>query len=202
MTGTYSKKHEEWDDTDSPETKSEACMISAMFGSCSGVIDAATEIFTSAERSQREKQPEEQPKQKLRRSKSPSIRKSGQVLEIPEYLSADIIEGNNEGTPGHDDVSALSSFTLDEMARQKLIANKNKFLRRTKGVLIAENTNGKGEKLFPPRQKYIKKYEMTSAPLSGMLVRPPANPFFVTGDGGSVSSLGSSSFRQTYPLMT
>mmetsp|Transcript_10583 Transcript_10583/g.15584 ORF Transcript_10583/g.15584 Transcript_10583/m.15584 type:complete len:207 (+) Transcript_10583:196-816(+) len=206
MTGAYSKKLEEWDQQEANETKSDSSIISAIFGSCTGVIDAASVIFAAPEPGKEGEKPDEeqlQPKPKRSRSKSPSLQKSGEVLEIPEFLSADIIDGHVGGNPAHDDLSAISSFTLEEMARQKLLLRKNKQSRKRQDQKMISKTTRDDEELKTPGQKYMPGKYIPTAPLSGMLVAPHANKMiFSSHDGGSVSSLGSSSFRQTYPLIT
>lgn len=202
MTVAYSKKHEEWDQEEAHETKSDSSIISAIFGSCTGVIDAAL-VFAVPDSTKENNKPDEVQVPKSRRSKSLSLQKSGEVLEIPEFLSADIFHGQSTENPVPDDVSAISSFTLEEMARQKLLLKKSKQLKKRQDQRI-HNIKVRDEELRAPGHKYMPgKYDMSSAPLSGMLVSPHASKMmFSSHDGGSVSSLGSSSFRQTYPLIT
>jgi hypothetical protein len=61
------------------------------------------------------------------------LKKSEEVIEIPEFLNADLLERRDEGVPT-DDISALSSYTLDEMAKQKLIADKSSVSRKNRGA--------------------------------------------------------------------
>jgi hypothetical protein len=172
---TYSKSHGDWDEAQpSPSNKSGASFVDVVFGSCTGVMGAASHIFTPstlchrANRSTKVRNKSRSPKS--RRSKSPSLRKSEEVVEIPEFLNADISSVRKASHSPTDDISAISSHTLDEMAKQKFLAEKATPVLTPRGAGPPSPTlTDVSEDLPVPGQSYLRRYGMETAALSGML---------------------------------
>jgi hypothetical protein len=173
---TYANNHFDWDEYPHDENEKSPSFVQQIFGSCSGVVDAASLVFntgqscnggytTAGNNSQSELR---------RRHGSPSLRKSEELVEIPEFLAADLEESRRKNSLPTDDVSALSSYTFDEMARQKVISD----------MRLAQNMEAHdsgppsptmtdiSEDLLIPGADYLRQFGIDTAPLSGMVVRP------------------------------
>lgn len=194
-TGTYAKSHHAWEDHFHQGGQDKSSLMQLIFGSCSGVVDAASTIFTP-DRGCPASPSKVRRGSKSRRSKSPSLRKSEELLEIPEFLSAELQEHEGARQSPTDDISALSSYTLEEMARhQKLVEMRGSQSRRMHGAgPPSPTTTDVSEDLPVPGSSYLRT-DMTIAPLSGMVVSNPRKETIATAGDISMSSLGSKSSR-------
>ena len=173
---TYADNHSDWDEYPRDENKKSPSFVQKIFGSCSGVVDAASIVFNTGQSCNggyttagNNSQPELR-----RRNGSPSLRKSEELVEIPEFLAADLEESRRENALPTDDVSALSSYTFDEMARQKVISD----TRLTQNMEAHDSgppsptMTDISEDLLIPGADYLRQFGIDIAPLSGMVVRP------------------------------
>jgi hypothetical protein len=202
---TYSKSHGEWEEAPpSPSNNSGASFIDVVFGSCTGVMDAASHIFspsTSCHRANTSSKVRNKSRSpKSRRSKSPSLRKSEEVVEIPEFLNADISNVRKANHSPTDDISAISSHTLDEMAQQKFLAEKNAPAPTPRGAGPPSPTMTEvSEDLPVPGQSYLRQYGVETAALSGMLLSTHSpNRTNYTDTSMSSIGFGSNSDRRRF----
>lgn len=106
-----------------------------VFGSCGGVVDAASCLFRPSNTNnascmnlyqypRQHKTPKPYPR---KQTQPPSpIRRSNEVIEIPEFLSPSVSSRRyavEDEYVGQDDISAISAATLEEMARRGLREN-------------------------------------------------------------------------------
>lgn len=188
----YAHNHSEWDETPQEQSPS---FVQKIFGSCSGVVDAASLVFNTGQSCNGGYTTgvNNQQTKLRRRNGSPSLRRSEELVEIPEFLAADLEGSRRENELPNDDISALSSYTFDEMARQKLISDK--------GLAQNMQANDSGppspamtdisEDLLIPGAEYLRQFGIDMAPLTGMVVSPSSltRPNSVSSDA-SVSTVG------------
>mmetsp|Transcript_5947 Transcript_5947/g.9920 ORF Transcript_5947/g.9920 Transcript_5947/m.9920 type:complete len:202 (-) Transcript_5947:155-760(-) len=195
---TYAKSHNDWEDIPTGGPHSNSSFLQVVFGSCSGVMDAASHAFSPsttchrANRSPKFRNKSRSPKS--RRSKSPSLRKSEEVVEIPEFLNADIASERTANRSPTDDISALSSHTLDEMAKEIVLTEKRldrEHAVRSRGAGPPSPTTTEVSEDPPvPGYSYMRQFGMETSSLSEMISN--LSPHSPTRTGQTDTS-----FRQT-----
>lgn len=103
--------------------------LNVLFGTCGGVIYSASAIFESNVAAVKERascmnlnehsrQSRKFSPTKPTKYKPAAIKRSNEVVEIPEFLNPRInINRDHRSRSGNDDISAISAATLEEMAR-------------------------------------------------------------------------------------
>jgi hypothetical protein len=178
---TYSENLLEWGEMSLDENHQSPSFMQIMFGTCGGMVDAASLIFnTDQSCSINNGGVESERLHRARRKMSHSLRRSEEIAEVPEFLDADFRSGNHRFSITGDDVSLLSCYTLEQMANLKNYQHDH-FVRESKLPVVltdvSENSQ-EDEKGDSWHSNYMK-----AAPLSGMVVKSPS-----LKRGGSICS--------------
>ena len=191
VSARYAKNHIDWDESPQEQSWQSSAFVQMMFGSCTGVVDAASILFNTGQSCNGGYNSELRGKRTSRRNWSPSLRKSDELLEIPEFFAADLTQGRRQNASPTDDVSALSSYTLDEMAQQKVVPDiKRSQALRTHGTGPSSPTSTEISEDLPVPNNYIYRYDIDAAPMSGMLVNPTQKSTKPSHSETSLSTLG------------
>lgn len=188
----YAHNHSDWDENPQDQSPS---FVQKIFGSCTGVVDAASLVFNTGQSCNRDytTAANNRPTPYRRRNGSPSLRRSEELVEIPEFLAADLEESRRENELPNDDISALSSYTFDEMARQKVISEMRlaQDMKTSDGGPPSPTMTDISEDLLIPGADYLRQFGIDMAPLTGMVVSPTnmTRPSSVSSDA-SFSTVG------------
>ena len=168
---TYAESHSDWDEPPWHDIGHRLSFVQMIFGPCSGVVNVVSQVFNTSPSCSGGRKTDPYVQRRSPRHRSPSLRRSEEVVEIPEFLAADLEKGRSKHVLPRDDVSALSSYTLDLMAK-KCFADKwhSAPLRRGCAGPPSLTMTEPSEDLQVPGAGFVNHFDMTLAPLSGMLV--------------------------------
>lgn len=166
---TYAASHSEWDEPPWQESGHRESFVQLIFGSCSGVMNVASQVFNTSSSCNGGDTAKPVVHRSSPRHRSPSLRKSEELIEIPEFLAADLEKGRSKHVLPRDDVSALSSHTLDLMARKGFAEKWHSTALRCAGPPSLTMTEP-SEDLLIPGTDFVAQFGMDLAPLSGMVV--------------------------------
>lgn len=184
----YAESHSDWDEPQWQGSGRQQSFVQMIFGSCSGVANVASLVFNTSSVCNGGHTADPDAQRRSTRHRSPSLRKSEELVEIPEFLAADLEKPRGKQVLSIDDVSALSSHTLDLMAKKSFA---EKWQRRGCAGPPSLTLTELSEDLLVPGNDYVNQFGMDLAPLSGMVV----NHLKVKGGSSvcsdtSVSTLG------------
>jgi hypothetical protein len=167
----YAESHSDWDEPPRQGSGSQQSFVQMVFGSCGGVMNVASQVFNTSSVCNGGHTTEPDAQRRSTRHRSPSLRKSEELIEIPEFLAADLGKGRSKHVLSRDDVSALSSHTLDLMAKRGSVEklHSTAFRRGCAGPPSLTLTEV-SEDLLVPGTDYVNQIGMDLAPLSGMVV--------------------------------
>jgi hypothetical protein len=192
---TYSDNLLEWGETSFNDKRKSPSFMQIMLGTCGGMVDAANVIFNTDQSCSINSGGVESERLNLARGKmSHSLRRSKEVTEIPEFLDADFRAGNQRFSLTGDDISLLSSYTLEQMAQPKHFEQDSLFRGRKvledsawSAVLTEVSEDCQDDARGDSWHSYYTKV----APLSGMVVKSRTTKSDGSiCSGESVSTLG------------
>lgn len=169
---TYAESHSGWDERlPRQDNGHRQSFVQMILGPCSGVVNVASLVFNTSPSCSCRHTSEPYVQRRSPRNRSPSLRRSEELVEIPEFLAADLEKGRSKYVMPRDDVSALSSHTLDLMAKRGF-ADKwhSTQLRRACAGPPSLTMTEASEDLLVPGTYFFNQFDMTLAPLSGMVV--------------------------------